>query len=246
MNLSGKVILITGGTRGIGRSIAIELAKEGATLFLNYQNDDESAKYTMECINNMGGYAKIIKGDVSDYKFCQHMIQDAISKMGKIDIVVNNAAISSIGLFMDVNEEEFDRMMGVNFKSVYNVTHNVIPHMISRQKGNIINISSMWGNLGAACEVIYSASKGAINAFTKALAKEMALNNIRVNAVAPGVIATDMNRWMAIEDKEALEEDIPMGRFGSGEEVAKLICFLAKDDSSYITGQIINVDGGLQ
>lgn len=246
MNLSGKVVLITGGTRGIGRSIAVELAKEGATLILNYRDDDESAKYTLEYINNIGGYAKIVKGDVSDYKFCQHMIQSVINAMGKIDIVVNNAAISSIGLFMDVNEEEFDHMMGVNFKSVYNITHNVIPHMISRKEGNIINISSMWGNLGASCEVIYSASKGAINAFTKALAKEMAPNNIRVNAVAPGIIATDMNKWMSVQDREGLEEEIPMGRFGNGEEVAKLICFLAKNDSSYITGQIINVDGGLQ
>lgn len=246
MGLSGKVVLITGGTRGIGKGIAIELAKEGATLVLNYINDDENAQQTVEYIKNIGGYAKLIKGDVSQYSFCEKMIKSIIEEMGNIDIVINNAAISHVGLFIDLQEDDFERIMGINFKSVYNITRNVVPYMIERQRGNIINISSMWGSLGASCEVIYSASKGAINSFTKALAKELAPNNIRVNAVAPGVIETDMNRWMNSEERKNLEYEIPMGRFGQSQEVAKLVVFLAKDESSYITGQIINIDGGLQ
>lgn len=246
MKLVGKVALITGGTRGIGKSIAIEFARQGAILALNYVNDDERAEETLKEIKEMGAYGILIKGDVSNYNFASSMIEEIIKTLGKIDILVNNAAISKVGLFMDMEECDYNSIMDINFKSAYNTSHNVIKHMIGNKRGNIINISSMWGNLGASCEVLYSSSKGAINSFTKSLAKELAPSNIRVNAVAPGVINTDMNAWLSKEEKEELISEIPLGRLGNGQEVAKVVTFLASEDSSYVTGQIINVDGGLQ
>jgi len=246
MSLKGKVALITGGTRGIGKSIAIEFAKRGAALALNYVNDDASAENTLKEIRALGAYAMIIKGDVSDYKFSKEMIDKIVRELGKIDILVNNAAISKVGLFMDMAECDYNTVMNINFKSVYNITHSAIQYMISNQRGSIINISSMWGNLGASCEVLYSSSKGAINSFTKSLAKELAMSNIRVNAVAPGVISTEMNSWLSEDELNEIIDDIPLGRLGSGEEVAKVVAFLASDEASYVTGQIINVDGGLQ
>lgn len=246
MKFSGKVVLITGGTRGIGKSIALEFAREGATLALNYVNDDERAEETLKEIKEIGGYGILIKGDVSNYTFAGKMVEQAIKTLGKVDILVNNAAISKIGLFMDMEECDYNSVMDINFKSVYNTSHSVIKHMITNKRGNIINISSMWGNLGASCEVLYSSSKGAINSFTKSLAKELAPSNIRVNAVAPGVINTEMNAWLTKEEREELINEIPLGRLGNGEEVAKVVAFLASEDSSYVTGQIINVDGGLQ
>lgn len=246
MKFSGKVVLITGGTRGIGKSIALEFAREGATLALNYVNDDERAEETLKEIKEIGGYGILIKGDVSNYTFAGKMVEQVIRTLGKVDILVNNAAISKIGLFMDMEECDYNSVMDINFKSVYNTSHSVIKHMITNKRGNIINISSMWGNLGASCEVLYSSSKGAINSFTKSLAKELAPSNIRVNAVAPGVINTEMNAWLTKEEREELINEIPLGRLGNGEEVAKVVAFLASEDSSYVTGQIINVDGGLQ
>lgn len=246
MKFSGKVVLITGGTRGIGKSIALEFAREGATLALNYVNDDERAEETLKEIKEIGGYGILVKGDVSNYTFAGKMMEQVIKTLGKVDILINNAAISKIGLFMDMEECDYNSVMDINFKSVYNTSHSVIKHMIKNKRGNIINISSMWGNLGASCEVLYSSSKGAINSFTKSLAKELAPSNIRVNAVAPGVINTEMNAWLTKEEREELINEIPLGRLGNGEEVAKVVAFLASEDSSYVTGQIINVDGGLQ
>jgi len=246
MNLKGKVALITGGTRGIGKNIAVEFAKQGAVLVLNYVNDDKSADETVKEIKEIGGYVTLIKGNVSDYNFTKMMIDKTVKEFGKIDILVNNAAISKVGLFIDMGEDDYNNVMDVNFKSVYNTCNSVIKHMISNEKGNIINISSMWGNLGAACEVLYSSSKGALNSFTKALAKEYARSNIRVNAVAPGVINTEMNAWLSKDEMDQLTDEIPMGRLGKGEEVAKVVAFLASDEASYVTGQIINVDGGYQ
>ncbi|MEG1254820.1 SDR family oxidoreductase [Clostridium sp.] len=244
MSLKGKVVVITGGTRGIGKGIALEFAKEGAMLVLNYLNDEESALKTLEEIKSLGNYCTIIKGDISDYNFSKVLIEDTINNLGKIDVLINNAAISRVGLFMDVNEVEFDKIMSINFKSVFNTTNSVVKHMISRKEGSIINISSMWGEVGASCEVIYSASKGAMNSFTKALAKELAPSNIRVNAIAPGVIDTKMNRWMGEEEREELTSEIPLGRFGHVSEIGRAAVFLASKESSYITGEILNVNGG--
>lgn len=244
MNFNGKVILITGGSRGIGNSIAKEFARLGGTVIINYRYNDEAAKQTLKEIQAFGGYAASIKGDVSSYSFTKDMIEGILDKFGKIDVLINNAGISKIGLFIDMQEEDFDNIINTNLKGVFNTCHSVAKHMIDRRQGSIINISSIWGEVGASCEVLYSASKGGINSFTKALGKELAPSGIRVNAVQPGVINTEMNKWLTKEEKKDLEGEIPMMRFGEGDDIAKITVFLASEDSKYITSQIMTVDGG--
>ncbi|MCJ7689631.1 MAG: SDR family oxidoreductase [Clostridiaceae bacterium] len=246
MNLKGKVAIVTGASRGIGKGIAIELAKAGACIVINYKSNDEAAEKTLQEIRELGVYAMIIKGDVSDYEFSKMMIKTTVQKLGKIDILVNNAGISKIGLFMDEEPEEWDNIINVNLKGTINCSHNVVKEMIKQKSGSIINISSMWGNVGASCEVIYSTSKGAINSFTKALAKELAPSNIRVNAIAPGVIDTEMNTWLSEEERKSLVSEIPMMKFGEVGDVGMLVTFLASENSKYITGQVITIDGGMQ
>lgn len=243
--LKGKVVLVTGSSRGIGRSIAIEMAKSGAMVAINYMLDEVGAEETLNDIKNMGAYSRKYKADVRSFKDSEEMIGNIVKDFGKIDVLVNNAGISNIGLFIDNVEEDYEHILNSNFKSVYNCTHGVLKNMIERKCGVIINISSIWGNVGASCEVLYSASKGAINSFTKALGKELAPSNIRVNAIAPGVIDTSMNKYFSEEETKVLKEEIPMERFGKGEEVGKLAVFLASEDSSYITSKIITIDGGL-
>ncbi len=242
--LSGKVALITGASRGIGRAIAIEFARQGASVIINYLSNDECAKKTLEEVEKANGYGIIIKGDISSFKGCKIIVGKILKIMGKIDILVNNAGISQIGLFMDSTEEEIQKIVSTNLLGSMYLTKHVLNHMISRKNGNIINISSMWGEVGASCEVLYSTTKGGLNLFTKSLAKEVAPSNIRVNCIAPGVIDTKMNSFLREEEKKSLEEEIPLGRFGKPQEIGKLAVFLCSDDSSYITGQIIRADGG--
>lgn len=246
MDLRGKVAIVTGASRGIGKGIAIELAKAGATVVINYKSNDKAAEETLAVIRELGVYALKIKGDVSDYEFSKQMIETIVEKLGKIDILINNAGISKVGLFMDATPEEWDSIVNVNLKGTINCSHSAVKEMIKQKSGSIINISSMWGNVGASCEVIYSASKGAINTFTKALAKELAPSNIRVNAIAPGVIDTEMNDWLSDDDREALVQEIPMMKFGEVQDVGMLVTFLASENSKYITGQVITIDGGMQ
>lgn len=198
----------------------------------------------MEEINKVNGYGFLIKRSVGSFENCKYIINEVISKSGKVDILVNNAGISLMGLFMDSSEDEMNEIINTNLMGAIYLSKEALSHMVSRNTGNIINISSMWGEVGASCEVLYSATKGGINSFTKALAKEMAMSNIRVNAIAPGVIDTKMNSMLDEESKESLKEEIPMGRFGMPSEIGKLAAFLCSDDSSYITGQVIRVDGG--
>ena len=245
MNLSGKIALVTGASSGIGRGVALELSKAGASLILNYNKNLLGAEETKKLIQETGGYAYIMQCDVSSYGEVKKMVDNIIIKFGKIDVLVNNAGISKVGLFIDMTEDDFDSMMDTNLKGIFNCSHNVVKHMLNEKRGSIINISSIWGNVGASCEVIYSASKGGINSFTKALAKELAPSNIRVNAIAPGVISTDMNKWLTLEEKESLKQEIPMLRLGESEDIGALVRFLAQEESKYITGQIINVDGGM-
>ncbi len=242
--LSGKVALITGASRGIGRAIAIELAKQGASVVINYSTDDDGGEKTLEEIKKVNGYGIIVKGNISSYKNCKMIVNEVIDVMGKIDILINNAGISRIGLFMDSTEEEISEIVNTNLLGAMYLTKHVLKYMISRKQGNIINISSIWGETGASCEVLYSTTKGGVNLFTKALAKEIAPSNIRVNAISPGVIATKMNSFLGDEEKKSLEEEIPLGRFGDPSEIGKLAVFLSSEDSSYITGQIIRADGG--
>ncbi|MDD3224664.1 MAG: SDR family oxidoreductase [Clostridium sp.] len=243
--LNGKVALVTGSSRGIGRAIAVELAKQGSYVAVNYKTDLEGSLETAKLIKSIYGFTKIYKADVGNFNETKNMIENIINDFGKIDILVNNAGISKIGLFMDTNEEEYDCIMNSNFKSMYNCTKCVLDNMISRKSGNIINISSMWGNVGSSCEVLYSASKGAVNSFTKALGKELAPSNIRVNAIAPGVIDTKMNSELSEDEMKELICEIPYERIGKPLEVGKLAAYLASEDSSYITSQIITIDGGM-
>lgn len=240
--LQGKVAIVTGASRGIGRAIAIEFGKEGASVIINYSKDDEGAKETFNILKELGATGYILKKDISSFQGTKEIIDETLKHFGRIDILVNNAAKSEIGLFMDTSKEEIDEMLNINLLGPMYLSKHAIPHMIERD-GVILNISSMWGEIGASCEVIYSTSKGGINLFTKALAKEMAPSKIRVNAIAPGVIDTKMNSFLTGEDKKSLEEEIPIGRFGLPEEVGKVAVFLCSKDSSYITGQIIRVDG---
>ena len=246
MSLKGKVAIVTGASRGIGKGIAIELAKAGASVVINYKSNDEAAEETLQEIKMIGASALKIKGDVSDYEFSKQLIETTVEKLGKIDILINNAGISKVELFMDAIPSEWDNILNVNLKGAINCSHSAVKEMIKQKSGNIINISSMWGNVGASCEVIYSASKGAINSFTKALAKELAPSNIRVNAIAPGVIDTEMNGWLSEDDRRDLTQEIPMMKFGEVQDVGMLVTFLASENSKYITGQVISIDGGMQ
>lgn len=245
MKLKGNVALITGASKGIGRSIAVELAKEGAMVAVNYNKDREGSEETIRIIESFGGYAIGVKGDVSKYKDVENMISKIVDHYGKIDILINNAGISIRNLFMDMKLEEIDNLINVNLKGVMYTCHCVLPYMASKGHGRIVNISSIWGNVGGSCESVYSASKGAINSFTKALGKEMALNGIRVNAISPGVIDTGMNNWLSEEEKNELKEEISVGEFGKGEDIGKVAAFLCSEDAKYINSQVITVDGGM-
>lgn len=242
-DLIGKVVLITGSSRGIGSSIAKELAHKGASVIINFSQDNVGAEKTLEEIQLNGGYAKIIKKDISNSVNCKELIEEVISIFGKIDILINNAAKSQVGLFMDFTEEDIEGLINTNLLSAMYLSKYALPYMISKNYGNIINISSIWGEVGASCEVVYSTTKGGLNLFTKSLAKEVAPFNIRVNSIAPGVINTEMNSFLSEEEKQNLIDEIPMNRFGDVSEIAKAVAFLCSDDSKYLTGQIIKIDG---
>lgn len=241
-SLIGKVAIITGGSRGIGRAIALEMARNGANIVITYSKDEEGAMSLVEEVKAIGSDVLVLKKDGSDYNNCKDIISETMKHYGRLDILVNNAGISTVGLFMDSTKEDIDNMINNNLLSMMYLSKIALPHLIDT-KGKILNISSIWGEVGASCEVLYSVTKGGINLLTKALAKEMALSGVRVNAIAPGVIDTKMNSFLSIEERKDLEEEIPMGRFGDPQEVAKTAVFLCSEDSSYITGQIIKVDG---
>lgn len=241
--LTGKVAIVTGASRGIGREIAIALAKEGAGIAINYFKDEEGGMQTLKLIRELGAPAIRIKRDVSDFDKAEEIVIETINHFGRVDILVNNAGISKVGLFLDSSKDEIANLISTNLLGALYLSRHVLPHMLSRG-GNILNISSIWGETGASMEVLYSTTKGGLNLFTKSLAKEMAPSKIRVNAIAPGVIDTKMNSFLNKEDRQRLEEEIPLGRFGLAEEIGRVATFLCSEDSSYITGEIIRVDGG--
>ena len=243
--LSGKVAYITGASKGIGEAIAIELGKLGASVSVGFNNDLEGAKRVVNTIKENNGYAVVLKGDISKSNDILDIKDFIEKKFGKLDILVNNAGISNLGLFMDYSLDDIDNLINVNLIGTMKLTNALFDLIREGKNQSIINISSIWGNVGASCEVLYSASKGGINLFTKALAKEVASLGIRVNAVAPGVINTKMNSWLKDEEKKDLEDEIPLNRFGETSEISKVVAFLCSDDSSYLTGQIITVDGGM-
>ncbi len=234
-----KNVLITGGTRGIGAACSELFIKNGYTVYATYNNDGKSAE---EIAKKLG--VKIYKMDIKDRKSVKETIAKIISDAGKIDVLINNAGIAQQKLFIDLDDSDWDNMIDTNLTGIYNVTKDVLKNMISNHAGAIVNVSSIWGECGASCEVHYSASKAGVIGFSKALAKEMAMSGIRVNCVAPGMIETKMNAAFSKEDIEEICEEIPMGRCGTPMECAELIYFLSSDKASYITGQVIGVNGG--
>lgn len=235
------VALITGASHGIGRACAEKFAKEGYRLALVGAHDREALRTLEQELAPADCFCSLT--DVSDAKQTELLCRDVLKRFGRIDCLVNNAGISYVGLLTDMSIEEWDALLRTNLSSMFYLCRQVIPDMVSRKQGKIINLSSVWGNVGASCEVAYSASKGGINAFTKALAKELAPSNIQVNAVAPGAVDTRMNAFLEAEEKRMLLEEIPVGRMASPEEIAELIFSLATA-GPYLTGQVITMDGG--
>lgn len=237
-----KVIIVTGGSRGIGANIVKSLAKDCDKVILNYNKSEEFAKQIQKELEKENIKIDIFKADVSKKADVLAMIEYVIEKYNRVDVLINNAGISQEKLFTDISDEEWKRIMDVNLNSVYYCTKAVIPYMIQKKCGCIINISSIWGVTGGSCEVGYSTSKAAIIGFTKALAKEMGPSNIRINCIAPGIIDTDMNKNLNETDIEAIKDEIPLNRIGLTEDIAKCVKWLIEDN--YTTGQVINVNGG--
>lgn len=241
-SIVNKVVVVTGGSRGIGAQIVKTLANENYKVVLNYNNSKEQAEKIQQELLEQGKEIEIIKADVSKREEIEKLIQFAINKFNKIDVLINNAGISQEGLFTDVTEEEWQKIINTNLNSVFYCNQQALKYMIQEQQGCIINISSIWGETGASCEVAYSTTKAAINGMTKALAKEVGPSNIRVNAIAPGIIDTDMNRNLTNEELEQIKEQIPLNKIGKALDIAKCVKWLIEDE--YTTGQIISINGG--
>lgn len=240
-----KCVLITGATRGIGKQIAITLAKQGYNIALNYRKENEELENTKKEIEKIGVQVLAVKGDVANFENCENFVKQVIERFGQIDVLVNNAGITKDMLLMRMKKEDFEQVIDTNLVGTFNVTKNVVPYMMKARSGRIINISSVVGISGNAGQTNYSASKAGIIGFTKSLAKEIASRNILVNAVAPGFIETNMTDVLKDDVKQEIAKNIPLKRMGTTQDVANVVKFLASDDSSYITGQVINVDGGM-
>ena len=237
---SNKTVLITGGTRGIGKTIVYEFAKAGYNVLLNFNRSEDTANQIAAEFDNV----KVYGANVADQKSVIEMVNYANQVFGGIDILVNNAGISCTGLLQDISLEEWNNVIGVNLTGTYNLCKAVLPQMISRKQGKIINISSVWGMVGASMEVAYSASKAGVIGLTKALAKEVGPSNVQVNSIAPGIVMTDMVSEYSMEELSAITDEIPLGRIGSTNDIAKVALFLASSDADYITGQVISPNGG--
>ena len=238
-----KTVLITGSGRGIGKAIAIKFAKEGYRVAINSNKSKNELEETTEKLLPYNIPVFSMQGDVGSYDFCRNFVTEVKNFFGTIDILINNAGISHIGLFSDMTPDEWNTVINTNLTSVYNLSSLVIPDMVRNKSGKIVNISSVWGNVGASMEVAYSTSKGGMNSLTKALAKELAPSNIQVNAIACGAIDTKMNSFLAAEELTCLIDEIPASRLGKPEEVAEL-AFNLCTGNDYLTGQIIGLDGG--
>lgn len=243
--LNGKVALVTGASRGIGRAIALELARQGADVAVVYAGNAQAAASAAEEIRVLGARAETFQCDVSDHAAVKEMIEAVLAAFGGIDILVNNAGVTRDGLLLTMKEQDFDVVLDTNLKGAYNVLRYVAPHFVRKRSGRVVNISSVAGLMGNAGQVNYAAAKAGLIGLTKSAAKELAPRNITVNAVAPGFIATDMTQQLPDTAKEALLRAIPLKRMGTAEEVASLVAFLAGPAASYITGTVIRVDGGL-
>ncbi len=240
-----KTVIITGASKGIGAATAILFAEKGYNVIINYNSSAESALLLERSLCSNGYSALSYMADVSKPNDVARMVNDVILKFGKIDVLINNAGIAQQKLFTDITDGDWEKMVSVNLTGTFNCCRAVVPHMVSRKCGCIINTSSIWGMTGASCEVHYSAVKAGIIGLTKALAKELGPSGIRVNCVAPGVIATRMNSGLSVEDLDALADDTPLSRIGKPNEVAATSYFLASSDAEFITGQVISPNGGI-
>ena len=240
-----KVAFITGGTRGIGKQIAIKLAKNGFDIALNYRKENDELKNTKNEIEESGAKCLAVQGDVTSFEDSERMVKEIFDHYERIDVLVNNAGITKDNLFVRMKKEDFEDVINVNLIGTFNVTKNIVPIMMKQKSGRIINISSVVGISGNAGQANYAASKAGIIGFTKSLAKELGSRNILVNAIAPGFIETQMTDVLKDSIKEEISKSIPLKRMGKTEDIANLANFLASDESSYITGQVINVDGGM-
>jgi len=239
-----KTVLITGASKGIGKEIALKFATEGYNIVLNYNSSENHAIELSKQIESMGAKCLAVKADVSNASQVQQMVDKTLAVFGSIDVLVNNAGMSLYKLFQQTTNSEMERVFGVNTFGVINTTKSVVPSMVSAKCGKIINISSIWGKVGASMETIYSASKGAIISLSLALAKELAPSGICVNCICPGVIETDMLNNLSDEEKNDLKELTPLNRLGTPKDVANMVYFLASDNADFVTGQVITVDGG--
>lgn len=243
--LTGKNALVTGAGRGIGKAIALELAAKGAFVIVNYNGSKEAAEQTVAEIKAAGGDAIAYQCSVSDYEACGAMITALIKEYAHIDILVNNAGITRDGLLMKMSEEDFDAVINTNLKGCFNTIRHMSRYFLKQRAGKIINISSVSGILGNAGQANYSASKAGVIGLTKAVARELASRGINVNAIAPGFVETDMTDALSDSVKENLKSQIPLGKIGHPQDIAKAVAFLASPDANYITGQVLSVDGGM-
>ena len=243
--LTGKIAVVTGASRGIGRAIALKLASEGAAVIVNYNGSEEKALEVKQEIEAAGGRADICQCDVSDYGKCEGFIAEIIKEYGQIDILVNNAGITRDGLLMKMSEEDFDKVLKTNLKGAFNTIRFASRQMLKQRKGRIINMASVVGVTGNAGQANYAASKAGIIGLTKAAARELASRGVTVNAIAPGFIETDMTKILPEKVKEATVSQIPLGKFGQVEHVAAAAAFLASEEAEYITWQVLHVDGGM-
>ncbi|WP_244833065.1 3-oxoacyl-[acyl-carrier-protein] reductase [Clostridium sp. BJN0001] len=243
--LEGKCAIVTGASRGIGKAIAIKLASLGASIVINYRSSESEAENVAKEVKKFGVEAMLVKADISNIEEAEKLVKEAKEKFGKIDIMVNNAGITKDGLIMRMKEEDFDNVIRVNLKGVFNCLKSITPVMMRQKHGKIINLSSVVGISGNAGQVNYAASKAGVIGMTKSLAKEIGSRGINVNAVAPGFIETDMTDKLGEKLKQEAVNNIPLKRLGKPEDVAEVVSFLASDEASYVTGQVIHVDGGM-
>ncbi len=239
-----KTVLITGSSRGIGRATATLFAEQGYQVMIHYHRAEREALDLYDQLTDRQCHVAVYQADIADGRQVHQLVDRTLEIFGGIDVLVNNAGISQQKLFTDITEAEWDMMMDVNMKAMFHSCQAVLPHMIHKKRGKIVNISSIWGLTGASCEVHYSTAKAAVIGFTKALAKELAPSNIHVNCVAPGIIVTDMNGFLNAEDMRELAAETPLQRLGTVGEVANCIYFLASEQSDFVTGQVISPNGG--